>query len=278
MKHQEGKFLNNKGQSLYYQYWIPEGKVKASILLVHGLHEHCGRYQHLAKFLTDQDYAVYGLDFPGHGKSDGLRSYVDSYRDFFNPMETYLDMIKSWHPGLPVFLLGHSLGGLLSLAYLVDYPNQVKGAVLSGSLVKVPDYVSAFTLEVGKILSKVLPKFRIVEIDKQGLSRNPAVVQAYLDDPLVYNGKTTARISNEINNAITFIKNSGHNIQDPLLILHGGDDRLCDPSWSQYVHDLVSSPDKHLIIYEGLYHEIYNEPEAEMVFADVLTWLERHLD
>ena len=277
MKHEEGKFSNNKGQSLYYQYWIPEGKVKASLFIVHGLNEHCGRYQHLASYLVDQGYAVYGMDLPGHGKSDGLRSYVDSYIDLIKPMDSYLDMIKTWQPGVPVFMVGHSMGGLLASAFLSEHIGQVDGAVLSGSLVKVPDYVSEFTIRVGKILSKVLPKFRLIEVDKQGLSRDPGVVQAYYDDPLVFTGKSTVRLSNEINNAITFVENNGHKIQEPLLILHGGDDRVCDPSWSQYLHKLISSPDKELIIYEGLYHEIYNEPEAESIFADVLSWLERQI-
>ena len=276
MKHQEEYFQNNKGQSIYYQVWLPEGKVKASLFIVHGLHEHSGRYTHLADYMTNKGYAVYSLDFPGHGKSDGLRSYVDSYDDFIDPMETYLKMIQSWQPEKPIFLMGHSLGGLLAAVYLIDHPDQVNGAVLSGSLVKVPDYVSEFTLRIGKILSTILPKLRIIEIDKEGLSRDPSVVQAYRDDPLVYNGKTTARISNEINNAIDLLEKRGSIIKQPLLILHGGDDRVCDPSWSQYIHDLVSSPDKQLTIYNGLFHEIYNEPEAEMVFVDVQNWLDKH--
>ncbi len=276
MKHQEGNFSNDKGQSLYYQFWLPAGKVKASVFIIHGLHEHCGRYQHLAAYLTDNGYGVYGLDFPGHGKSDGLRSYVDSYLDFINPMERSLDMIRDWQPGLPVFFLGHSMGGLLGAAYLADHPHRVNGAILSGSLVKVPDYVSDFTLQIGKILSNILPKFRIVAIDIEGLSRDPAVVQAYIDDPLVFKGKTTTRISNEINYAIELVEKRGPAITDPLLILHGGADRVCDPSWSQYIYDLVSSPDKQLIIYDGLYHEIYNEPEAETVYDDVINWLDEH--
>lgn len=277
MKHQEGHFPNTRGQSLYYQYWEPEGKVKACIFIIHGLHEYSGRYSHLASFLTKEGYAVYGLDFPGHGKSDGLRSFVESYRDFIEPMETYLQRIQSWQPDLPVFLLGHSMGGVLAAAFLTDHPNQVAGAVLSGSLVKVPDYVSDFTLQIGKILSAVLPKVRLVEIEKEAISRDPAVVKAYLEDPLVFTGKTTARISNEINHAINLLERNGSKITEPILLLHGSEDRLCDPSWSQYLHDLVSSPDKQLIIYDGLYHEVYNEPEAAAVFGDVLGWLEKHI-
>ena len=275
MKHKEGYFSNDKGQSIYYQFWLPEGSVKGSAVIIHGLHEHCGRYQHLAEYLTGQGYAVYGLDFPGHGKSAGPRSYVDSYHDFINPLETYLDMIQDWQPGLPIYLMGHSMGGLLSAAYLTNRPPQVSGAILSGSLVKVPDYVSDFTLQVGKFLSAILPKLRLIAIEKEAISRDPAVVQAYIDDPLVFTGKTTARISNELNYAIALVEKKGANINVPLLILHGGADRLCEPSWSQYLYDLVSSSDKKLTIYDGLYHEIYNEPEAKKVFADLIDWLER---
>jgi alpha-beta hydrolase superfamily lysophospholipase len=276
MKHQEGKFIYNNNQSLYYQVWLPEDKSKASVFIVHGLHEHSTRYNHLAAYLVDHGYAVYSLDFPGHGKSDGLRSYIDSYLDFINIMRIYLEMIQSWQPDVPIYLLGHSMGGLFSALFLTDSSHGINGAILSGSLVQVPEYVSPFTVKVGQILSSILPKVRLVEIDKEGLCKDPAVVQAYKDDPLVYNGKTTARISNEINEAITQLEKKGSDINQPLLVLHGGDDRVCDPAWSQYLIDLVSSPDKHLIIYDGLYHEIYNEPEAETVFIDVLNWLEEH--
>jgi alpha-beta hydrolase superfamily lysophospholipase len=276
MKHQEGNFDYHNNQSIYYQAWLPEGKSKASLFIVHGLHEHSARYKHVAAYLVDHGYALYSLDFPGHGKSDGMRSYIDSYLDFINIMEIYLEKILSWQPNQPIFLVGHSMGGLLSAVFLTDSPSTINGAILSGSLVQVPDYVSDLTIRVGKILSRILPKVRLVEIDKEGLSKDPAVVQAYRDDPLVYNGKTTARISNELNNAITQVEKNGSNINQPLLLLHGADDRICDPAWSQYLFDMVSSQDKQLIIYEGLYHEIYNEPEAATVFNDVLRWLEEH--
>lgn len=274
MKHQEGKFQDNKGQSLYYQSWTPEGEAKAAALIVHGLNEHSGRYQDLAAFLTENDYAVYSLDLPGHGKSYGLRSYVDDLQDFIDPLEIYQDMIREWHPGLPIYLLGHSMGGTISAAYLIEHQDKFAGAVLSGPLVKVPDYVSNFTLKIGEILSAVLPKMRIISIDAQAVSRDPAVVEDYLNDPLVFTGKVTARISNEINKAIAIIEEKGSMISIPLLLLHGSADRLCESAWSEYLNDLVSSQDKKLIIYEGLYHEVYNEPEADTVFADLLNWLE----
>ena len=149
--------------------------------------------------------------------------------------------------------------------------------MLSGSLVMVPEYVSDFTLRIGKVISKILPKVRLIGIDKSGLSKDPEVVKAYINDPLVYNGKSTARISSVINDGINYVADHGSKITLPLLLLHGGDDRICDPGWSTYLHNLISSPQNKLIIYDDLYHEVYNEPEQESVFNDVLSWLEERL-
>jgi alpha-beta hydrolase superfamily lysophospholipase len=277
MKRLEGKFSHQNGQSLSYQFWLPENKAKAAIYIVHGLHEHGGRYQHLAAYLTKNDYAVYTMDFLGHGKSAGVRSYVDTYDDFISSMDGYLDLIRSWQPDLPIYIIGHSMGGLLSAVFLTVTGHPINGAILSGSLVQVPDYVSEITIKVGKKLADLLPKVRLVNIDIEALSRDPSVVQAYREDPLVFNGKTTARISNELNNAINWVEKKGSSIKQPMLLLHGGGDRICDPSWSQYLYDLITSPDKQLIIYDDLYHEIYNEPESAKVFADVLNWLENRV-
>jgi len=273
MKHQEG-FFSEQDQSIYYQYWLPESPPLAILLVVHGLNEHCGRYKHLADYFTDMGYAVFGFDLIGHGKSSGTRSFVKDFPSFINPILTYLEMIKEWQPGLPVYLVGHSLGGLIAASFLIDHQEKVSGAILSGSLVMVPEYVSDFTVKIGTIISKTIPKIRLIGIDKSGLSRDTQVVTNYINDPLVYNGKSTARISSVINDGITYVAEKGSNITLPILLLHGGQDRICDPAWSTYLHNLVSSQNNKLIIYDELYHEIYNEPEHEVVFNDVLNWLD----
>lgn len=273
MEHQEGTFQNSEGQDIYYQAWLPENQPRGVIQIVHGLNEHSGRYQHLGKFFSDHGFAVYGLDFPGHGKSVGIRSYVESMDVFTSTLQEFLLKVQMWQPDLPIFLLGHSMGGLISSVYLLDHQDMVQGAVLSGSLVKVPEYVNDFTISLGRFLAKVFPKVRILGLDIEQISRDPQVVQAYRSDPLVYTGKITARISDVLNQGIQLLAEQGARIKAPLLILHGGEDRLCDPSWSEYLADLVSSQDLKLKIYPGLFHEIYNEPEQDQIFDDVLTWL-----
>ncbi len=272
MKQLEGYFLEHN-QSIYYQYWLPESPPRAILLIVHGLNEHCGRYQHLTEYFTGAGFGVYGFDLIGHGKSDGTRSFVRNFATFTNPILTILDLITEQHPDLPIYLTGHSLGGLIGAKFLIDHQDKISGAILSGSLVSVPEYVSDLTIKIGTIISKIIPKFRLIGIDKSGLSRDPQVVANYINDPLVYNGKSTARISSVINDGISYVEEKGSTISSPILILHGGQDRICDPSWSTYLHNLVSSQQNQLIIYDELFHEIYNEPEQETVFKDVLNWL-----
>jgi acylglycerol lipase len=273
MKQQEGYF-SEQDQSIYYQYWLPESPPRAILLVIHGVNEHSGRYQHLAKFFTERGYAAYGLDLIGHGKSSGTRSFAKDLPAFIDPILNYLNMIKEWQPGLPVYLVGHSMGGLIGANILIDHQDIVQGAVLSGPLTLIPEYVSEFTIKTGKFLSSIMPKMRLLALDSEGLSRDKAVVQAYRDDPLVYNGKMTARISNVMNDGIARITADGSKIRLPILLLHGSDDSLCDPECSIYLHNLISSDQNQLIIYDGFFHEVYNEPEQETVFNDVLNWLD----
>ncbi len=272
MKQQEGYF-SEQDQSIFYRYWLPESPPRAILLVVHGLNEHCGRYQHLAAYFTERGYGVYGLDLVGHGKSSGTRSFARDLPALIDPILTYLDMIKEWQPGLPVYLVGHSMGGLIGANFLIDHQDKVQGAVLSGSLTLLPEYVSDFTIKIGKFLSSVLPKMRLLALDSEGISQDKAVVQAYKDDPLVFNGKMTARISNVMNDGIARIAAEGSIISLPVLLLHGSADSLCDPECSKYLHKLISSQQNQLIIYDGFFHEVYNEPEQETVFNDVLNWL-----
>ena len=278
MNHQKGYFKNKQSQSIFHQQWLPDNKPKAMLLICHGLNEHSGRYHHLAKFFTEKGYGVFGFDHIGHGKSDGTRSFVKDFSTFTDPILVSLDKIKEINPDVPIFLLGHSLGGLIGISFLIDYQEKIQGAVISGPLAKVPDFVSDFTVKIGTIISKILPKLRLTGIEKSALSRDPEVVNNYINDPLVYNGKSTARISSVINEGIAYVAEKGSSVTAPILLLHGGQDKICNPSWSTYLHNLVSSQQNQLIIYDELFHEIYNEPEQDSVFADVFNWIESVLN
>ena len=152
VKHQEGFFKSSRGANIYYQYWTPEDNPKASLLICHGLAEHSGRYMNVVNHFVPLGYAVYGFDHVGHGKSDGARAHVKRFEDYTYTLKTYSDMVRDWQPGLPIFLIGHSLGGAISALYLLDHQTDLTGAVLSGPAVKVPDNISSATIFFGKIL------------------------------------------------------------------------------------------------------------------------------
>lgn len=277
MRHQEGTFKGVRDASIYYQCWLPEGESRAVLLIVHGLAEHSGRYMNVVNYFVPLGYAVYGVDHVGHGKSSGTRVYVERFEDYTDTLKTYFDMVRRWQADKPIFLVGHSMGGLIGAVYLLDHQAELTGAVLSGPAAKVHGSVSPAVIFVGKLISVLMPKLGLIGLEAEGVSRDPAVVQAYVNDPLVCRGKVTARLSAELVKAIRRVAAEATKITLPILILQGSADRLVDPKGAQILYDAVSSADKTIKIYDGLYHEVYNEPEHGQVLGDVKAWLETHL-
>jgi len=277
MKHHEGYFKSIRDTNIYYQYWLPEGEPKAILLVAHGIAEHSGRYMNVVNHFVPAGYAVYGIDHIGHGKSDGKRVCVERFQDYTKTLKKYFDMIRGWQAEKPIFLVGHSMGGLISAAYLLEHQDELTGVVLSGPGIKVPDNISNAVIFAGKILSVVMPKAGIIQLDAEGICRDPAVVDAYVNDQLVYTGKITARLGAEMLKTMEHVTESATKIRLPIMIVQGGSDKLVDPSGAQLLYDSVSSEDKTIKIYDGLYHEVFNELEHGQVLDDVKVWLESHL-
>ncbi len=278
MTHQEGYLKGVRDSNIYYQYWLPEETPKALLIVVHGLAEHSGRYMNVVNRFVPSGYAVYGIDHIGHGKSDGKRVYVKRFQDYINTLRIYIETIQDWQPGIPLFMIGHSMGGLIGAAYLLEHQHKLSGAVFSGPGIKVPDSISASVILAGKMLSLVFPKTGILQLDANGVSKDPSVVAAYVNDPLVYTGKITARLGAEMLKTMQDVTEKANKISLPITIVQGGNDLLVDPNGAQLLYDLVSSADKTIKIYDGLYHEVFNEPEREQVLNDVQKWLEARLD
>jgi acylglycerol lipase len=277
MNHIEGNFSGVRNASIYYQGWLPEEDAKAVVLIVHGLGEYCGRYVNVVNHLVPRGYAVYGLDHIGHGKSEGEREVVQRFEDYTDALTIYYDMVKGWQAGKPIFLLGHSMGGLIAAYYLLDHQGDFKGAVLSAPAVKVSDSISPVAITMSKILSAVAPKAGVLALDASGISRDPEVVTAYVNDPLVFHGKTPARLAAEMLKAMQRVTAEADKITLPFLVVQGGDDKLVDRGGAQMLYDKARSRDKAIKVYEGLYHEVFNEPERAGVLQDVESWLEAHL-
>ncbi len=276
MEQREGFFEGPGGARLYHQAWLPQGEVRAVLGIVHGLAEHSGRYMNLVNRFVPRGYAVYGIDHLGHGRSEGQRLYVRRFTDFTGPLQGYFDMIRQRQQGKPVFLVGHSLGGLIGALYLLDHQDGLAGAVLSGPAIQAPGDIPPAVVFIGRVLSVLTPRMGLVPLAAEGICRDPAVVAAYQADPLVCKGKITARFGAEMLDAMARIRREAGRIRLPLLVVQGGADRLVDPAGARLLHDAAASADKRLIVYEGLYHEVFNEPEHGKVLDDVESWLEAH--
>jgi acylglycerol lipase len=269
-----GNFIGVRNSSNYYQAWLPEGDDKAIILIVHGVGEYCGRYINLVDHFVPLGYAVYGFDHIGHGKSSGEREFIKRFEDFTEPVQIFYEMIEDRYPGKSIFIYGHSLGALITLFHLLDHQASFKGAIISAPPVKIPENISQLTISLGKVLSAVAPRTGILALDTSSLSHDPEIVAAYNNDPLVFHGKITACISAGMLRAMIRVNNEGSKISLPLFILQGSADRIVDPSGAKLLYDKVSSKNKILKIYEGLFHEVHNEPERLTMFNDLSTWLQ----
>lgn len=279
MKHAEGHLTlpessAGAGAKLFYQSWTPSAAPKAVMLLVHGYAEHSGRYADFAAFCNESSYAVYALDHWGHGQSDGDYGFVPRFSAFLDGIDALLAAVKQDHPDRPLVLVGHSMGGLISTLYLQRNQAPFCAAVLSGPAIKAAEEPSAFMLGLSRFLSRFLPKTGVLALDSQGVSRDPDVVQKYLDDPLVYNGKMSARLAAEMLQSMTDAQNGLSEITLPIMFLHGAEDTLAAPEGSTIGHAGVSSNDKAITIYPALYHEIFNEPERVAVMTDMTDWLQ----
>ena len=277
MKHLEGQFNGVGNLNLYYQSWLPADEPKAILLVVHGLAEHSGRYSNLVNYLVPREYAVYGFDQRGHGKSDGVKGYVDRFSHFVDDLDIFLRLVHSRHPDVKTFLVGHSIGGTIATAYATLHQDDFDGLILTGATLSAPNNVAAGTIFAARILSLILPKVGLYVIDAEGISRDKSVVNAYVHDPFVYRGKIRARLGVELIKAMSAAKRQISEIHLPILVMHGASDRLSDPKGSEMLYQKASSADKTLKLYEGYYHEIFNEPGCEQVLADVESWLKSHV-
>ena len=274
MKHGEGTLSSAAGASLYYQSWMPADDCTAILLVAHGLAEHSGRYGHFAAFFVSRGYAVYALDHVGHGKSDGDRCHIGSFSEYADGVSLLLEKAREECPGIPAILVGHSMGGLIATRYLIDRQSDFTACVLSGAALKPAEKLSSIQSLLMRLFSRFLPKMRVLQLDASAVSRDPEVVDRYRDDPLIFSGKITARLAEQVFGTMAWIEDRLDTIELPMLILHGSEDGLTSPQGSKMLHQKISSTNNKLIIYEGLYHEIFNEPEQIQVMGDVANWLE----
>jgi acylglycerol lipase len=278
MKYVVTEWHTRDGVALYAQVWEPEQKPVAVICMVHGLGEHLGRYHHLAQFLTDHGFAYIGIDLRGHGKTPGQRGYVPSFETFMQDISLLLDQAGIRNPGLPKFLYGHSLGGILVLNYCLRKKPDMAGVIVTSPGLRTALEEQTAKVLFAKIAGSILPRVSLpTGLDAGGLSRNPEVVRDYLDDPLVHD-RATLRMAKETLAAIPYIFENAAEFRYPMLLMHGTEDRLAYTRGSQEFAALATQADINLKLWEGAYHELHNELEQDQVFQYLLKWLQARLN
>lgn len=259
------------GVKLYHRTWKPEAP-QGAMVLVHGMNEHIGRYEHVAAFFVDQGYAVYGVDHRGYGQSEGPRCFVDRFEDYLTDLKQIVDQAQQEH-GMPI-MLGHSLGGLIAFRYASAYPETLKALVVSSPAFGQRTKVDPVTRAMAPILSALLPRLQMkVPFTPENVCRDPEVVKKYATDPLV--GRTaTPRWFTELNKAsLACHQGLAAALPLPVLFLQAGGDLLVDPEATRAIHDLVPHERKAFKLYPDMYHEIMNDPDRNQVFDDILNWI-----
>jgi alpha-beta hydrolase superfamily lysophospholipase len=260
MPHREGNFKGLKDFNIYYQSWLPEKKTGPVLLIAHGFAEHSGRYGNIVNHFVPGGYPVYALDHRGHGRSDGERVKVDSFNDYVQDLKTFFNIVRKENPSDKIFLIGHSMGSVIALLYAVAYQQELAGLVTSGGGVTSPTDPPLPPRKPGEPLPTTM------------LSRDPAVIAAYENDPLVYRGPIPTGLV--MGGMFGKLYDIVPQIKLPALIMAGNGGP--DGARSRVLYERIGSPDKTLKLYEGLLHEIFNEPEHPRVMADLEAWLRLH--
>jgi len=275
--HAEHAFDGVDDVRIVYDVWTPDVAPRGVVILAHGLGEHARRYDHVVARFGREGLTTYALDHRGHGRSDGKRVLVRDISEYTRDFATLVGIAAKEHPGLTRIVLGHSMGGGIVFAYGVEHPDDYHLMVLSGPAVAAQLAVSPLLGWVAKTMGTIAPGLPLQALDSSAVSRDPAVVDAYNTDPLVYHGKIPGGVARALLVVGETMPQRAPSLTAPLLVVHGSDDRLIPVEGSRRLVDAVGSSDVELKIYPGLYHEVFNEPEQEQVLDDVVSWINARL-
>jgi acylglycerol lipase len=277
MRCEEDSYVGGGGTRIVYDVWTPDGEQRAVLVLVHGLGEHAGRYRHVVERLGGLGLTVYAPDHRGHGRSDGRPMRLRRFGEYVEDLRRLVKLAGERHPGQRRLLLGHSMGAAIALAYALDHQAELAALVLSAPPVVPGEDVPKAAIRVARLLGRVAPGLPLRRLDSAGISRDPAVVAAYDADPLVYHGRVPAGVAGALLATMDGFPARLPGLRLPLLVLHGGADSMVDPRGSRLIAARAGSDDVTLKVYEGLYHEVFNEPEQDVVLDDLVCWLRARL-
>ena len=272
----EGRVRMADGAEVFQRSWVGWAPQRL-LVLVHGLGEHSGRYDEMAVWFARRGFAVYALDLRGHGRTPGRPADVADFSLFIDDVDEFVETVRAIHPGFSCCLVGHSMGGLITASWLTERAPSIDRVALSGAALKLAPTVSQSRLFLARVLGRVVPRLRFAaNLDLEGLSRDPDVIRRYCEDPFVH-GRISAGMGLGMIERQQRVLAGASRVDIPTLVLHGEDDSLCAAEGSREFFAALSrdrAPGSALRVYPGLRHEIFNEPEREQVWTDLLGWLD----
>jgi alpha-beta hydrolase superfamily lysophospholipase len=269
----------NDDITFYMQGWEPQGKPKAVVCLIHGLSEHTGRYAHVGKAFNDAGYTLFGFDLRGHGRSGGPRGHFPSLDVVMQDIQQFVNFQRQNNPNLPLFLYGHSLGGLLTLAYALQHGEGLKGVIVTGAALRSPLQDQKAKVALANVLGSLFPKLTLASgLENAAISHDEDFVQKYVNDPLVSN-KASLGLGKTAMSAIDLCFARATEFEPPLLIMHGTVDKITSASGSEDFARLAgeTNRDVTLKLWDGMYHEVHNEIGKEEVIWTMIGWMDKHL-
>jgi acylglycerol lipase len=268
----EVTFAGVGGLKIFSRSWQPEGKARGVVVIVPGFNSHSGQYLWVGEQFAKNNLAAYAIDLRGRGRSEGERFYVEKMEDYTDDVATLVRTAKSENPGVPVFLLGHSAGGVVSCIYALDHQSEIDGLICESFAYDLP--VPGFVLSLLKGFDYIAPHLHVYTLKNEHFSRDPLVVEAMKNDPLIKAESEPTQTATVMIDASRRLHEEFPLIKLPVLILHGTEDKATNPSGSQFFYDHAGSTDKTLKLYEGHYHDLLNDLDKEIVMADINDWID----
>ena len=267
----ESTFEGVGGLKIFTRSWQPEGKTRGVVVIVPGFNSHSGQYLWVGEQFAAKDLATYAIDLRGRGRSEGDRYYVEKMEDYTEDVATLVRTAKSENPGLPVFVLGHSAGGVISCVYTLDHQSEIDGLICESFAYDLP--VPGIVLSLLKGFSYLAPHIHVYTLKNENFSRDPVFVDSMNNDPLIKGESEPTQTARVMIDAASRLNREFPLIKLPVLILHGTDDKATNPRGSQFFYETAGSSDKTLKIYEGHYHDLLNDLDKETVMADINDWI-----
>ena len=264
-----------KGIKIFVRSWVPGLKARAAVVVCHGFKAHSGHYVWAAEQFVAAGLAVFALDFRGRGRSEGERFYVEDVADYVSDVVNTVALANSRHPGVPVYLLGHSAGGVVAATFILDNQSQLAGFICESFAFQVP--APGFALAAIKGISHIAPRLPILKLKNEDFSRDPKAVEAMNNDPLIADEVQPAITVATLVRADERLHDGFPSITLPLLVMHGTNDKVTVCHGSQFFYSAAGSKDKTLKLYEGHYHDLLNDIGKEQAMGDILHWINERL-